>query len=686
MREKIFLKEACVFVIITLMIVPTLSAISSIDEGQYILMNNDLVLDLQFYQMDFNFDGTLYENTDWGSVDLFYVGQDPFMYFNLVVNGEWQIQNIPVLSGRGIDVDQTMTYYFDLGNDVGEEVTSITYGYDFTEFVLQSMPVETDTAVVNDGYVELWGGEQGGLMPELGEARPLIGGEVEGRADAKKHAHKNFPNQECGKNECAPAAISNSLKFLNTKHNLGLTDDQTSISEMKKATKWDDGAPANWWETKKKYMKDKNYPIVTRKITDMSKLAAEIDAGQDVEIRETWKDKDGNTCGHVTCLIGITKLKNGKYSLDVVDDRVQGNDSAGTNKPRTYIYDPKTGNFNESGFISKFEWAVVECPDLPKWTYHFKFAGCPGGILLVYGTHNCVRQEPPLFNDYAKFCDVYQGYVPKTIGGNEINDIIFDFYWDFACNNEDHIKFASPSWNDETGMWELASLDEWIGTNVDTELLLTSVGDPTGAIQQIHAIVNLDEYLANPVPPMDTYEIINGECEDLPGYLIGTTPIVFDPLVGPEDNPFFTVPIEYGLLHNDGEITLSPVPNESPFAPSIDGATGGKPNVEYDYTLLTTDPEEEDVYYYVDWGDSTNSGWLGPYTSGQTIIAKHTWSVKGEYEIKTKSKDVHEDESEWSDPLIVNMPRDRAINSPFYNFLQQYPILFQLIKLVLNIF
>jgi hypothetical protein len=675
-------KEGCFFVILMLMILPTISAINNTKVEQYVL-NNNTVLDIQFYQMDFKFDGTLYENTDWGSVDLFYVGQEPIMYFNLVVNGAWQVQNIPVLSSEGTNVDQIMTYYFDLGNEVGNEVTSVSYGYDFTDDILTSIPPEPYTAPVVSDIVILNAGSDG-EMPDLSEAKPLIGAKA---TTPEKHSHSNFPNQECGSKECAPAAVSNSLKFLNTKHNLGLTDAQTSIATMKTAVgfKTGKGSPLDtWWENKKKYMKDNNYPIVTRKITDISKLAAEIDAGQDVEIQESWI-KNGNRTGHTTALKGITKMADGNYSLEIVDDRKQGQ-TGGTDKPRTYTYNPATGKFYEAGFgYTKFEYAVVECPDLPKWTYHFKFAGCPGGLLQVYGTHNCVRQVPPLFNDYAKFCDIYQGYVPKTIGGNEINDIIFDFYWDFSCNNEDHIKFASPSWNDETGMWKLTSLDKWIEANVDTELLLTSVGDPTGAIQQIHAIVNLDEYQANPVPPMDTYEIINGECEDLPGYLIGVTPIVFDPLVGPYENPFFTIPLEYGLLHNDGEITLSPIPNESPFAPNIDGTTGGKPNVEYDYTLLTTDPEDEDVYYYVDWGDSTNSGWLGPHISGQTIIAKHTWSVEGEYEIKTKSKDVFNDESEWSDPLIVNMPRDRTINLPFFKLLHQYPILFQLIKLVFNI-
>jgi len=679
MKNKNILKEAVSLLTVTMIFLSTISVMATSFSQQKTMLFDYPILDLQFCQMDFNFDGIMYENTDWGSVDVVYVGQEPIMYFNLAVNGDWQVQNIPVLSNQGVDVDQTMTYYFDLGNDVGTEVTDIFYDYDFTIDILQSMPGGSFNSPVLDDFVELWAGELGGSMPELDEAKPLVGGEAN---TPKKHAHKNFPNQECGKNECAPAAISNSLKFLNQKHHLGLTEAQTSIGTMKTATGWTaNGAPANWWETKKKYMGDNNYPIVTRKITDISKLAAEIDAGQDVEIRETWKDKDNKTCGHVTCLTGITKLKNGDYSLDVVDDRKQGK-PGGTDKPRTYIYNSTTGKFYEAGFgHTKFEWAVVECPDLPKWTYHFTFSGgCPGGTLQVFGTHNCVRQDPSLFNGYAKFCDTYQGYIPKTLNGYEINDVIFDFYWDWWCNNEDHIKFASPSWNDETGLWELASMDDWVEENLDEELLIPSIGDASGEVQNIFVIVNLDEYLANPVPPMYEYEIINGECEDLPGYLIGTSPIIFDPYAGPEDNPFFTAPLEFGILVNDGEITFSPVPNQSPFTPEIDGPTSGQTGIEYDYTFVTDDPEDDDVFYYIDWGDGTHENWAGPYASGVDATISHTYDEEGDYVIGAKANDVFDDESDWG-YLEVTMPiNQHSFHSLFIWFLECFPNAFPIFR------
>jgi len=93
-----------------------------------------------------------------------------------------------------------------------------------------------------------------------------------------------------------------------------------------------------------------------------------------------------------------------------------------------------------------------------------------------------------------------------------------------------------------------------------------------------------------------------------------------------------------------------------PYIPEIDGPVSGEPGTEYQYTFFTTDPELEEMYFYVDWGDGTDSGWIGLYDSGETAEASHSWSAKGSYEIKVKAKDVIGLESDWSDPLPVSMP------------------------------
>ncbi|HUS99966.1 MAG TPA: hypothetical protein VMY59_06585 [Candidatus Thermoplasmatota archaeon] len=53
------------------------------------------------------------------------------------------------------------------------------------------------------------------------------------------------------------------------------------------------------------------------------------------------------------------------------------------------------------------------------------------------------------------------------------------------------------------------------------------------------------------------------------------------------------------------------------------GPTLGIWFIDYSYTSTTTEPDNEQIYYRFDWGDGSNSGWLGPYVSGQPGTASH---------------------------------------------------------------
>jgi len=95
-------------------------------------------------------------------------------------------------------------------------------------------------------------------------------------------------------------------------------------------------------------------------------------------------------------------------------------------------------------------------------------------------------------------------------------------------------------------------------------------------------------------------------------------------------------------------------PSEPPETPQRpEGPTEGIVGVEYTFSTSTTDPEGEQVYYKWDWGDGNSSDWLGPYDSGATVHASHAWGEAGTYNIKVKAKDLHAEESGWSDPKTI---------------------------------
>lgn len=105
----------------------------------------------------------------------------------------------------------------------------------------------------------------------------------------------------------------------------------------------------------------------------------------------------------------------------------------------------------------------------------------------------------------------------------------------------------------------------------------------------------------------------------------------------------------------DGFLYAYGFPSDPPQVPSLIGTTNGNVGTTYTYDVQTTDPNANDVYYYIDWGDGTNSGWVGAYSSGAKVEVRHTWTRWGTYEIRAKSKDSFGYGSSWSASLFVSI-------------------------------
>ena len=119
-------------------------------------------------------------------------------------------------------------------------------------------------------------------------------------------------------------------------------------------------------------------------------------------------------------------------------------------------------------------------------------------------------------------------------------------------------------------------------------------------------------------------------------------------------------------------VVISNDVNDPPVKPSRpSGTTIGRIGVYYTYSSYTTDPNGDQIYYLFDWGDDTDSGWIGPYNSGQSVDMAHKWNSKGNFPVKVKAKDIHGDESVWSVPLSVSMPKLKLVNLFQFNSLQK---------------
>jgi hypothetical protein len=115
----------------------------------------------------------------------------------------------------------------------------------------------------------------------------------------------------------------------------------------------------------------------------------------------------------------------------------------------------------------------------------------------------------------------------------------------------------------------------------------------------------------------------------------------------------------YYQLNLFGDPTIS-LHISTPPAPPIPpvGETKIDEGKSYTYTTRTTDAENDMVYYMWDWDDDSPDNWLGPYPSGSLINTTHTWDEKGIYNIRVKARDENGMESDWSDPLRVDVPEN----------------------------
>ena len=140
---------------------------------------------------------------------------------------------------------------------------------------------------------------------------------------------------------------------------------------------------------------------------------------------------------------------------------------------------------------------------------------------------------------------------------------------------------------------------------------------------------------------------------------------------------------EWGYVYKyDPNIILENTRPDKPLTPS--GPTSGKTGNYYDYSTNCIDPDGDLLCYHFSWGDYNESiyGWV---ESGELVTEQCHWNNIGDYELKVRTRDEHGYVSEWSDPLTVSMPKNKPINTPFLQFLENHQYLFPLLRHLLGL-
>jgi hypothetical protein len=569
----------------------------------------NLISDIDFEQQDFyDQDGMLVTpNSEWGKVSFEVSPPTDGIVRYLNIKGEyagtvgWIVRNFPILPSSVINPGR-FSLHFDtreVGVEEGTDLPSMGYVYHLGTAVQTSAPVGSmTTAAVYDLSIHQFGRVNAhGLHYFEGPAEispPYYYYPVD-LDSLRKYSDLDttgVPPVQEDNSECASGATARSLKWLSNRHGYGLpsaqdiqrvldnsehmnqgcTDSQMIVSKQQYID--DNNLPleVHYWHAKSAYPNGiPGHPTVPGESSDtidmLDWIWREMEKGQDIEINISWATGGG----HSVTLVGIDKKNN---KLEYRDDETQGDDTRGDGEIKetdlvplgrcqvgTDVYITSQVNctawggtwlgFNgEYGFDAAHNYIDCCLAESPKsfdlgWRYHPKYVD---GWLTVYGTVDCQTIEPPIFERaYVESCTTYEGYIPLWA-----NDYLIIFEWDYWCGNVDSFKVSDPYWDGE--YWRLYPFGPWLEENLPPEgMILPTIGDETGETQYIHTIVNPSVWLDDPREPLPYYEIIDGECDDLPGYLIGTTPITFDPFAPPSENPFETTPFT-GVLTCDGDL------------------------------------------------------------------------------------------------------------------------------------
>ena len=250
------------------------------------------------------------------------------------------------------------------------------------------------------------------------------------------------------------------------------------------------------------------------------------------------------------------------------------------------------------------------------------------------------------------------------------------YYWQIVVRDEHGLTVEGPVWHFTTRGNQPPNTPHTPipsdgATNVPTNTQLKwTGGDPDGDT------VKYDVYFGTTSPPP---KIVSNQSTTsyTPGALDFLTTYYWQIVAWDSFGATATGPI--------WEFTTSTAPNYEPDAPDISGPQQGKAGTAYDFTFVAIDPEDDDVYYYISWGDGTNEEWIGPYASGEEIIVSHTWTKRDTYNLKAKAKDIYDQESDWAS-MDVQMPKaNNVLFTLLQSLLQRFPHAFPLLRYLLEV-
>ena len=124
--------------------------------------------------------------------------------------------------------------------------------------------------------------------------------------------------------------------------------------------------------------------------------------------------------------------------------------------------------------------------------------------------------------------------------------------------------------------------------------------------------------------------------------------------------------------------------NSPPDTPTITGDANGTTGTQYTIEVCSSDPDGDDIYFCIDWGDDSGEQCLGPYASDSCVPLNKIYDADGSYTIRVKAQDENQAESGYA-TLRVSMPKSKSKVSFLFDFIYKIFERFPIIAKILNL-
>lgn len=187
-------------------------------------------------------------------------------------------------------------------------------------------------------------------------------------------------------------------------------------------------------------------------------------------------------------------------------------------------------------------------------------------------------------------------------------------------------------------------------------------------------------------------DTLYGKTTDDAGATWGTEIMLSDPAEVVEDEYKFSDLSENAIkamyqVDNGVDIDIyitDVISNDPPGDPDIQGPSVAVPNAPIDFQFTSTDPDEHQVRFLINFGDGTPDETTDLTPSGEPLTVSHTYAERGSYVITAKAIDALGAESGTSTHDIL-IPRGKSANNLVLRILERYFSMFPLLSQLLGL-